>query len=209
MRKFYAICFSILIICCSSYSQETIQKITHSYFRSDPFDKEFSSFLTHLLNDPALTSKTIEKKTDSSFFFFRGTYTTFNPFFFKPKRVEVILSETPVTLDSLTADTIYTYQLMAYNNDTKEGTQELKKEFEKIYKRYNRSFFNSTYTENPWETKSGGGMYIFFDRFHGVAPFSLSWGGPDENKEMFLVLTIRMDTYNNQAILPVPFYTPQ
>jgi len=209
MGKFCLALFSALLLYCSSYSQETIFKITQTYFRSDPFGKEFSSFVSHLLNDPTLTNKITEKKTDSTLFFFQGTYTTHNPFFFKPKRVEVILTETPVKLDSLTTDTIYTYQLLAYNNDTKEGVQELKKEFEKICRRYKGGFFKSTFTENPWESKSGsGGMYIFFDRFHAVAPFVLGWGGPDENKEMCLILTIRMDTYNNQAILPVPFYAP-
>lgn len=209
MRKFYLASFSVLFFCCLSHSQETIPKITQSYFRADPFKKEFSSFMTNLLNDPTLTNKIIEKRTDSTLFYFQGTYITYNPFFFKPKRVEVILAETPVELDSLTTDTIYTYQLLAYNNDTREGIQELKKEFEKIFKRFKGSFFKNTFTASELENKPNGATYNFFDRYYAVAPFALTWFGPDENKEICLILTIRMDSYNNRAILPVPFYTLQ
>jgi hypothetical protein len=208
MRKIYLALFSILLYFPSS-SQEIISKITKSYFRSDPFGGEFSSFMVHLLKDPSITNKILEKRTDSSFFYFQGAYKTFNPFFFKPKRVEIILTEFAVELDSLSRDTIYSYQLLAYNNDTKEGTEELKKEFDKIFRRYKGSFFRNTYAETPAEDKVRGVTYNFFDVLHRISPFSVSWFGPDENKEMCLVLTIRMDTYNNRAILPVPFYAPQ
>ena len=208
MRKIYFLLFSILLYF-PSFSQEIIPKITKSYFRSDPFGGEFSSFMTHLLKDPSITNKILEKRTDSSLFYFEGTYNAFNPFFFKPKRVEIILTELAIDLDSLVRDTIYTYQLLAYNNDTKEGTEELRKEFDKIFRRYKSSFFKNTFAEPPPENKLRGITYNFFDRMHAVAPFSLSWFGPDEKKEMCLILTIRMDTYNNRAILPVPFYAPQ
>jgi hypothetical protein len=209
MRKFCLTLFSFLLLCFSSYSQEPILKITRNYFRSDPFNKDFSSFLSHLLNDPALTNKIIEKRTDSTLFYLQGTYTAHNPFFFKPKRVQVVLTELEVNLDSLIRDTIYNYQLFAYDSDTKEGVEEVKKEFDKIFRRYKGSFRSNQYTENPAGNQSNGATYNFFDPLHAVAPFALSWFGPNENKEMCLVLTIRMDTYNNRAILPVPFYTPQ
>jgi hypothetical protein len=124
MRKFYPALF-LLLICCAAYGQSSVFKITKEYFRSDPFQKEFSSFLKHLLNDPSLTNKVIEKRTDTSLFYFQGTYTSHNPFFFKPERVEVILAESMVELDSLIIDTIYVYQLLAYHSDTMEGKQEL------------------------------------------------------------------------------------
>jgi hypothetical protein len=208
MRRVYVL-LSFVLLYIASFSQETISKIARSYFRSDPFEGEFSSFIAHLLNDPAINNKILEKRTDTSLFYFQGTYNTFNPFFFKPKRVQVLLTELPVDLDSLQRDTIYNYQLLAYDNDTKEGVRELKKEFDKILRRYKGSFHNNQYTENPPDGKSNGATYNFFDALHGVAPFAISWFGPDENKEMCLVVTIRLDTRDNRAILPVPFYTPQ
>ena len=212
MRKFYFALLSVLLLNLASFSQSPspVSKITHDYFRSDPFQKEFSAFLSHLLNDPTITGKVMEKRTDTSLFFFRGIYNNHNPFFFKPKRTEVILTEMPVELDSLTTDTVYMYQLIAVNDNTKEGQQEVKKEFEKIYKRFKRSFFKNTYLENTRAGKVSGATYNFFDRFCAVAPFALTWLGPDNtdsNKEIALVLTIRMSTKNNMAILPAPFYT--
>ncbi|HEY6503322.1 MAG TPA: hypothetical protein VIZ28_05050, partial [Chitinophagaceae bacterium] len=181
--------------------------ISHSYFRSDPFENEFSSFLKQLLSDPALTDKIIEKRTDTSLFFFQGTYNKYNPFFFKPKKVVVVLTEIPVELDSLKTDTIYSYQLLAYNNDSKEGIEEVKKEFEKIYRRYKGSFKNTSHSENL----SGNGLpsvtYNFFDPYYAVAPFAISWAGPNADKEICLILTIRMNTKDNKATLPVPLYT--
>lgn len=209
MRKFCLAVISVLLLYCSSNGQTTISKITHSYFRSDPFSSAFSSFITGLLNDPTLTDKILEKKTDTSLFYFQGTYTNHNPFFFKPTKVEVILSETALQLDSLHADTIYSYQLLAYNNDTKEGMQELKKEFEKIYRHYKKGFAKNQYTENPAGSKWNGATYNFFVLYHAVSPFAITWFGPDENREICLILTIRMKISNNEAVLPIPFYAPQ
>jgi hypothetical protein len=183
--------------------------IARNYFRSNPFNKDFSSFLSFLINDPTIKNKTMEKKTDSTLFYFEGTYTTHNPFFFKPKKVEVMLTEMIVPIDSLPPDTIFAYQLLAYDDDSKEGVQELKKEFEKIFRKYKNNFPRNQYSENSAKTKLPGETYNFFDPLHAVSPFAVSWFGPDENKETCLVLTIRMDVYKNQAILPVPFYTLQ
>jgi hypothetical protein len=208
MRKFYLSLLPVLIIACTSFGQQAVVKITQSYFRSDPFGTEFSSFLKHLINDPTLTDKLIEKKTDTSLFYFQGIYSNYNPFFFKPKRVEVILAETPIKIDSLNTDTIYIYQLAAFNTNTKDAVLEIKKEFEKIYKRYKNGFFKNTYAENLKESKLTEVTYNFFDPLHAVSPFALTWIGPTEDKEMCLILTIRIQISNNEAILPVPFYTP-
>src|SRR5678815_5056358 len=45
---------------------DALLQMVKGYFRSDPYKTEFSWFLDHLLNDPTLTNKTINKKTDSS-----------------------------------------------------------------------------------------------------------------------------------------------
>ena len=82
MRKFYLVVFTVLITNHSSYGQDPVSKITKTYFRPDPFSKEFSSFVLHLINDPTLTNKIVLKRTDSTLFYLEGRYITFNPFFF-------------------------------------------------------------------------------------------------------------------------------
>ena len=208
MRKYCILLFSVSMIASVSFGQEAVFKITRSYFRSDPFRVEFSAFLKQLISDPTLNNKMLEKRTDSSLFYFQGTYTTaFNPFFFKPKRIEVVLTEMEVTLDSLTKDTIFTYELFAFANSTKDGSAEINKEFEKIFKHYKNSFTRNEYKENPPE-KYKSMTYNFFDRYHAISPFSLSLYGPDEKQEMCLIISIRLDTYNNMAMLAAPFLPP-
>lgn len=206
MRKFYFVLSLFLSVSSISHSQSPVFKIAHNYFRSDPFETEFSSFLKHLLNDPTIKDKILEKKTDTSLFFFQGTYTNHNPFFFKPVKVEVALGETTLKLDSLRSDTIYTYRLLAYNNDTKKGIEEIKKEFEKIHRRYKSSFSKVTYAESGPESKMQAASYNYFDALHGISPFGISWLGPSEDKEICLVITLRMKARNNKAILPMQLY---
>jgi hypothetical protein len=208
MRKFGLFLFSLLLTG-ATYSQQVVQKITRNYFRSDPFSGEFSSFMRHLLNDPSINSKIVEKRTDSTLFYFQGTYNNFNPFFFKPKRVQVVLTELPVDLDSTAKDTIYNYQIFAYDHDSKEGREAVKKEFGKLFRHYKGSFQTNQYSANPAGPATTGETYNFFDAFHGVSPFAISWFGPTDKKEICLVLTIRLDNQYNQAVLPIPFYAPK
>jgi hypothetical protein len=207
MRKL-ALALLFIFAFISSDGQEVVSKITKNYFRSDPFRGEFSDFTKHLFNDPSISNKVMEKRTDSSLFYFEGTYavSAFNPFFFKPRRMQIVLSEMVVDLDSLLKDTLFVYELLAYSDATKEGNDEIKKEFDKILKHYKNSFYHNEYTENPGKLK--GSIYNFFDRLHAVSPFALSLYGPDEKKERCLILTIRMEMYNNLAMLAAPFLLP-
>src|SRR4026207_2119633 len=102
--KRYSVIFTVgIFICIHTLSQQTIIDVTKAYYRSTPFDKEFSKFLSHLLNDPTLSNRTLQKRTDTSFFYFKGEYAQHNPFSFKAIRTEVILAETELQL----ADSIF------------------------------------------------------------------------------------------------------
>ncbi|MBL7743278.1 MAG: hypothetical protein JNN00_07335 [Chitinophagaceae bacterium] len=206
MRKLCLFVALFLFISFVSFSQESLAKITHSYFRSDPFISDFSTFLKHLLNDPTLADKEFRKKTDTSFFYFKGVYKNHNPFFFQPSKIEVVLTEMKIARDSAGTDTIYIYQLLAYTNSTDKENNGLKKEFEKIYRRYKGNFSSSSYVENPGGSTIPNGTYNFFNRLCAVAPFAITWVGPDSNSEMALILTIRMSTRGNRATLPIPLY---
>ena len=61
--------------------QKSIIQIAKNHFRSNPFDREFSQFLNHLMNDPTIGNKKILKRTDTSFFYFSGEYSDYNPLF--------------------------------------------------------------------------------------------------------------------------------
>jgi hypothetical protein len=195
-----------IIIATFSFGQAPMLKITGEYFRSEPFNTDFSSFLKHLLNDPTLSDKIIKKRTDSNLFFFQGTYAKHNPYFFKPTKTKVTLTEMAVETDSAQVDTIYNYQLLAFTEATTEGRKSIKKEFDKILKRFKSAFSNTTITENPDSTKMASTTYNFFANAYLVAPFALTIAGPSTSNEMCLILTVRMSVINNRARLPVSLY---
>ncbi len=115
MRKILLFVFIVCFSFNSSFAQEGLLEFSKSYFRSDPLSGEFSNFLNHLLNDPSLQDKQIQKRTDTSLFYFSGIYKKYDRFFFKPKRVEIILQEQSIKyIDSLLPDTLFIYQLIAY-----------------------------------------------------------------------------------------------
>jgi hypothetical protein len=197
------LCIAIAV---TSIGQSPILKVTGEYFRSEPFNTDFSAFLKHLLNDPTLSEKVIEKRTDSSLFFFEGTYSRHNPYFFKPVKTKVILVEMAIETDSAQIDTIYNYQLLSFAEPTDQGKKDIKKEFDKILKRFKSSFSKTTVTENADTSLMASITYNFFHDAYLVAPFALTLAGPFKADEMCLILTVRMSVINNRARLPVSLY---
>ncbi len=210
MKKIYLLIF-ISIVHSPLFSQDILQKFTHSYFRSDPYKSEFSVFLAHLLKDPAIANKEMLPRTDTSFFYFHGTYTNFNPFFFKPKRIEVILTETEVSYSESdpSIDTVYLYQLLAFNDYTPEGIEDVKKEFNRVNRQFAKKFFDSNHTDLKQGTKIAGGASNYFIPLHGVAPVTIAWGKIENQNSAVLSIVLRMKSSYNRAVSPAPFYQPQ
>ncbi len=202
MRKFYFSATLLFLIHAEVGAQLPIQRITGSFYKSDPFRTSFGAFISHLVNDPGISSKLVDKKTDSSLFYFHGTYDNFNPFFIKPKRVEVVLSEMSIQLvDTLPADTIFAYQLIAFNDATGKGKKEIMKEFEKIHKYARKEFPSNNYSAST-ANEPEGGVHNYFSHFHGLAPFTLAWYELADTKEVALILTVRVKAINNEAAMP-------
>lgn len=211
MNKFYlCILLSIGITVNSSAQFEGLQQFTHSYFKSDPFLGQFSAFISHLTKDPAVSARQMRLRTDTSLFYFYGIYEKFNPFFFKPVKVEISLVESQVQYsDSLPpGDTLLLYQLTAYASPTAEGEKEVRKEFEKIHRQYKNRFFDSNYREIKNNGAVIGGIRNYFVPMHGVAPVTVAWGIMENSKQPVLNIEVRMKTQNNFAVLPVPLYHP-
>lgn len=208
MKKNLFSLFIIFFFYTFSYAQSGLYQFSKSYFRSNPFIGEFSSFLRHLVNDPDIRDKKTQQRTDSTFFYFYGIYNTFNPLSFKPKRVDILLEEVSVRYtDSLPPDTILVYQLIAYAGETK-GKQDVQKEFEKIHRQYNKKFTNSNYRELKTGENVSGGLHNYFVPFAALAPVSIVWSFLEETKEYILQITLRIKTSENRAILPAAFYDP-
>ncbi len=175
MRKILLTLFITSLYFNSALAQEGLFQFSKIYFRSNPFAGNFSGFLHHLLNDPSVLEKEIQKRTDTSFFYFSGFYKNYNPFFFKPGKVQVLLQEASVNYgDSLANDTIFIYQLVAYADGTEKGEQEVKREFEKIHRVFNKKFYNSNY-EDLNNGESSGGVHNYFVAYSTLAPATTIW----------------------------------
>jgi hypothetical protein len=189
---------------------EGLYQFTHSYFRSDPFQSPFSVFMEHLMKDPGISGKEKRLRSDTALFYFYGVYSQYNPFFFKPVRLEVLLEEVPFQYsDSLPAqDTLLVYQLVAYGKRGEEGQKEIKKEFEKIHRRYKGQFFDSNYKEFKQNDTIAGAMHNYFTPLNILSPLSIAWGNMEGTGEPVLNITLRFKTSQNRTILPAPLYNP-
>ena len=208
MKKFLLL-FPFTLTFSVASPQEGLLQFSKSYFRSNPFAGNFSGFMNHLLNDPAIQNKQVVHRTDTTLFYFSGIYKNYNPFFFKPRRIEVRLLESPIQYaDSLPTDTIIVYQLTAYADPGELGKQEVKKEFEKIHRQVNKKFYSSSYMDLKTGAAITGGAHHYFVGFASLAPVSVLWAILDETREPILNIILRMKTSNNQAVLAAALYNP-
>ena len=206
-KVFLTSVFTILfaVTCSSLCAQQGMLQVAKNYFRSNPFDREFSQFLQHLLNDPTLTNKVIRKKTDSTLFFLDASYSTHSPFTFKPIRTRIILAEREDVLvrDSISElKTVYQYQLVGYAPPGEDGLQDVRSEYEKFIKKIRRSF--STYqksTTGTAENPTGEITDFSFPTLHFMA-VTIAWINSKEQENLFAV-TVRFQVADNYAYLPL------
>lgn len=184
---------------------KVIMQVAKNYFRSDPFNHEFSNFLNQLMNDPTLINKTIHKNTDTNYFYLRGIYTTHNPFFFKAQQTQVILAESEITAADYSGKTgkLMTYQIAGYVEDGEQGETDVKKEFEKFDRKHIKKFLTSSYSELKNSNEITGVIRDYLIISGDVAPLSAAWQNIGKGKGNVFVITIRFRIEGNQAMLPV------
>lgn len=194
--------FFFILIVSTSYSQNPLQSILKTYFRTQPFDMRFSSFIASLQQDPWFTIETYGRRTDTSFFFINGTYKNFNPFRFPPKELRLIVAEEEIIhTDSLkTNDTIMNLQLLGICDTGSVNSTLVEKEFKRFHKNQADRF--SSNTSNSFKEKDGSltvKVYNYFVFPFSIAPVTIAWGIlPDTNQYAFTI-TIRFKVKENIA----------
>ena len=212
MKATYAV-FLLVIFSQFCYSQEEgdadevvkdnpIFKIAKAYFRSNPFNVHFSTFLNHLTHDPTLSNKTLNKRTDTSLFFFRGEYNGHNPYSFKADKVEIRLVEREVNMeDSLsTIDTLLFYQLIGYRYGA-PGMEAVKKEFSKFDRKFGQRFYGEDSLLKNGNEPIGMVKNYFLLSETFLSPVSISWAKLDEMQSVFTIM-FRIKLTQNIATLP-------
>lgn len=206
MKKYLLILISISLYCCQATAQKIIADIAKKYYRSNPFENEFSKFLNHLINDPTLENKKINKKTDSTLFFMEGIYTSHDPFFFKPIRTKIILAEREDVEAEDTLQYIQTtffYQLVAYASPGEAGLKDVKDEFEKIGRHYKKKFEGDNYKELKVKNTQTGEVRDYSLKYPGFFPFTVAWATSDNQKDNLIAITIRFRVFDNMAYVPM------
>jgi hypothetical protein len=184
--------------------QQTMIKLVANYFRSNPYNRFFNSFLNHLMNDPMIINKQIEKRTDTSLFFFKGEYKNFNPFFYTPSRIEVTLTETVVIVNDSTQqlDTVITYQLAGYSKNNKAAESDVKDEFSKFQRRIKKKFWSAEATPLRSGNADLGQLQNYFILPYPLSPVSAAWGKIESSDEFVFAIIVRMKIIENVASLP-------
>ncbi len=209
MKKIQLVVLTIAIYTfCNGQSlspDKIIMQVARDYFRSNPFNKEFSSFLNQLMNDPTLINKTIHKNTDTNYFYLRGIYTTHNPFFFKANETQVVLAESSANPKDTTgvSGIMMTYQLVGYTAGGEEGESDVKKEFEKFDRKYIKKIFTNNYSELKNGNEITGAIRNYLIIPGDIAPLSAAWQKIGKGNGNVFVITIRFRIDGNQAMLPV------
>src|SRR6187397_2740780 len=200
MKKILVPLFSLIVS--TSYSQNPLQSLLKTYFRTHPFDMRFSSFIASLQQDPWFTIETYSRRTDTAFFYLTGTYKNFNPFHYPPKELRLVLAEEEIIhTDSLkTHDTIMNLQLLGISDTGAANSKLVEREFKRFHKNQTDRFSSNTY--DTFEEKNGritAEIYNYFVFPFSIAPITIAWGIlPDTNQYAFTI-TIRFKVKENIA----------
>ena len=195
-----------ILVVSTGYSQNPIQSVLKTYFRTHPFDMKFSSFITSLQHDPWFTLETYGRRTDTSSFFITGTYKNFNPFRFVPKELRLIVAEEEIVhTDSLkTQDTIMSLQLLAISDSGEVNSKIVEKEFKRFHNNQEKRFSSST--SNSYKEKDGSlttRSYNYFISPFSIAPVTIAWGILPGSNQYAFVITIRFKVKENSAMYVV------
>lgn len=206
MKRIFCISIFILFGCVAVSAQNNpFTRVSENYFRANPFDREYSKFITLLMNDPAIASKVMVKKTDTTLFSFMAQYKDYSPYTARADRTEIKLMEREVDAgaDSVfVPDTVLIYQLLGYFNG-KDGSELVKKEFARFDRRFKKDFFTDEHSDIVKDEKIIGGMINYYVFATDVSPVSISWVSTDETHSVFSIL-FRFKLKENMAVLPIP-----
>lgn len=183
------------------HAQNPMQAIIKDYFRTNPFETRFSTYLTSLQKDPWFSIEEYSRRTDSSFFFLTGTYKNYNPFHYPVKEVRLIVAEGQfIHTDSLkTLDTIITIQLLGITDTTSSGKANVMKEFKRFNNKYASAFWNFNYDKIEKENQLTAEIYNYFIYPYSTSPISDAWGKIPGTRQFTFTISIRCKVKENIA----------
>jgi hypothetical protein len=188
----------------TSVAQEGLLDAVKSYYKQNPFQTRFSTFLSNILNDTSLVRDEFYKRTDSGFFYLRGHYKYFNPFHYKAAHVEIVVAESEfIHNDSLqTLDTLIVCQITGVTDSIGKHQLLVKKEFDRFHRKYNHSFWTNQYNLIKKNGAVDGEIYNYFVMLRDISPISIGWERISNLSRSVFSITLRMKVIENLADLP-------
>ena len=178
--------------------------VIEKYYRVNPLKGSFPSFVNALSTDPDLLNKKLIQKSDSSNYFLRGDYKVFNPFSINAYKVEMVFTEQQVELthkNTLHEQTVYTYQILAYFDDTESNRKLVVKDYNKIKKQFGKMMGSQISSLKGFKNINDGEIADFFYGGTVIYPITISWQTLSKSKHIALTMITKLVVENNRAAL--------
>jgi hypothetical protein len=184
---------------------QKILQITKQYYRYDPFKSSFAFFIKNLTDDPALNEKKVLKITDTTLFFFEGTYKYHSPFSYKAEKTKVLLAQQEMTSESIGESlSVFVYQLVGYAPAGADGEKNVKAEYNRFCRKYSKGFSGTESKQFENRKNKYGEICEFKYGDLKFNPVSVAWSSDKNKTENFFVVTTRFIIVDGYAYLPIP-----
>ncbi|MGE9312109.1 hypothetical protein ACLOAU_10695 [Niabella sp. CJ426] len=198
-KYFFAITLSLLSASLIQ-AQSNFTRIVKEYYRVNPFQGNFSSFVEALTTDPSLMKKEIYRQTDTTGYFVKGQYDVFNPYSINANKVDMLFYENAYKSKSRVFFTFYTYQLTAYFPDTELARQAIIKDYKKLVKKIRKDLYDTQRQSlKGYNEIEDGEITTFNDSGSPLEPVIVSWQTLAKTKQLGLTIILRLEQVNNYA----------
>ncbi len=198
-KYFFAITLSLLSVSVTQ-AQSSFARTVKEYYRVNPFQGNFSSFVEALTTDPSLLKKEIYRQTDTTGYFVKGEYDVFNPYSINANKVDMLFYENAYKSKSSILFRFYTYQLTAYFPDTELARRAVEKDYKKLVKRVRQDLFDTKRQSlKGYNNIEDGEITTFSDSGSPLEPVIVSWQTLAKTKQLGLTIILRLEQLNNYA----------
>lgn len=181
-------------------AQSNFTHTVKEYYRVNPFQGNFSSFVQALTTDSSLLKKEIYRQTDTTGYFVKGEYNIFNPYSINANKVDMLFYENVYKSQSRVLFTFYTYQLTAYFPDTELGRQAVVKDYKKLVKKIRKDLYDTQRQSlKGYNNIEDGEITTFNDSGSPLEPVIVSWQTLAKTKQLGLTIILRLEQVNNHA----------
>lgn len=181
-------------------AQSNFARTIKEYYRVNPFQGNFSSFVEALTTDPSLLKKEIYRQTDTTGYFVKGEYDVFNPYSINANKVDMLFYENVYKSKSRVLFNFYTYQLTAYFPDTELARRAVAKDYKKLVKRIRKDMYNTQKQSlKGYNNIEDGEITSFNDSGSPLEPVIVSWQTLEKTKQLGLTIIVRLEQVKNYA----------